>query len=216
MKKYIESGRVACLICSILCFLSLNAHARDGVVSGARAKELFNKVYNMVYGPQGTTLKYNVNIIGVYKTQGLIVYKGKKIYYTEKRYKAWEDGITAYMVDTKKKKVDIYRYDDDSKDSYLSKFKYDIDNFDFSYTTDNSFYYLTAKVKDPSFFGIKSVTAKIIRSNLSPVSLTIKLAIFRTTVQISDFHSGGIDDGVFVFPKEKFGGYEFIDHRKDK
>ena len=115
--------------------------------------QLFNKVYDLVFGPQGSALSYKVNIIGLYKTEGTIVYKGKKVHYSEKRYSAWEDGVTAYMVDKKKQEVNIYRYDDDEKDKYLSKFKYDVNNFDFSYTAQGDYYLITAKVRNSVFTG---------------------------------------------------------------
>lgn len=180
----------------------------------AKAKELFDKVYNLVFGKQGSSLSYKVNIIGLYKTEGKIVYKGKKVHYTEKRYMAWEDGVTAYMVDKKKREVKIYQHDDDEKDKYLSNFKYDVNNFDFSYTTEGDYYLITAKVRNSSFFGIKWVTAKVRKSNLYPVSMTIKLAMIRTTVEISNFRSGGIADSNFIFPKQQFKDYKFIDNRK--
>lgn len=177
------------------------------------AKELFTKVYNSVFGPQGCSLSYKVNIIGLYKTEGSIIYKEKKMQYEESRYMAWEDGITAYMVDKKKKTVDIYRYDDDRKDNYLAKFKYDINKFDFSYTTEGKYYILTAKVRDAKFFGIRWVQAKILKDTLTPESLTIKLAVIRTTVQISNFHSGNVSDNSFIFPKNRFKDYNFTDYR---
>lgn len=196
--------------------LPLGAAENSSLASDATAKELFNKVYNLVFGPQGSALSYKVNIIGIYKTEGNIVYKGKKLHYAEPRYMAWEDGITAYMVDKKKRQVNIYRYDDDNKDKYLSKFKYDVNNFDFSYEKDGDYYLITAKVKNASFFGIRSVTARVYKTNLHPVSLTIKLSFFRTTVQVSNFRSGKIADSNFVFPKDRFKDYEFIDHRGEK
>jgi hypothetical protein len=196
--------------------LPLGAAENSSLASDATAKELFNKVYNLVFGPQGSALSYKVNIIGIYKTEGNIVYKGKKLHYAEARYMAWEDGITAYMVDKKKRQVNIYRYDDDNKDKYLSKFKYDVNNFDFSYEKDGDYYLITAKVKNASFFGIRSVTARVYKTNLHPVSLTIKLSFFRTTVQVSNFRSGKIADSNFVFPKDRFKDYEFIDHRGEK
>lgn len=196
--------------------LPLGAAENSSLASDATAKELFNKVYNLVFGPQGSALSYKVNIIGIYKTEGNIVYKGKKLHYAEARYMAWEDGITAYMVDKKKRQVNIYRYDDDNKDKYLSKFKYDVNNFDFSYEKDGDYYLITAKVKNASFFGIRSVTARVYKTNLHPVSLIIKLSFFRTTVQVSNFRSGKIADSNFVFPKDRFKDYEFIDHRGEK
>ena len=206
---------IVSILISFLC-LSVQARANGSATSDPKARELFNKVYNMVFGPQGSALSYKVNIIGIYKTEGNIVYKGKKLHYAEARYMAWEDGITAYMVDKKKQQVNIYRFDDDNKDKYLSKFKYDVNNFDYSYVTEGNYYLVTAKVKNPSLFGIRSVTARVRKDNLYPVSLTIKLALLRTTVQISNFRSGKIADSNFVFPKEKFKDYEFIDHRNEK
>lgn len=196
----------------------LSVEAKDATPKSGNptATGLFNKVYNLVFGPQGSALSYKVNIIGLYKTEGNIIYKGKKLHYAEERYMAWEDGITAYMVDKKKKMVNIYRFDDDNKDKYLSKFKYDVNNFDYSYVQEGNYYLVTAKVKNPSLFGIRSVTARVRKDNLYPVSLTIKLALLRTTVQISNFRSGKIADSNFVFPKEKFKDYEFIDHRNEK
>ena len=206
---------IVSILISFLC-LSVQARANASATSDPKARELFNKVYNMVFGPQGSALSYKVNIIGIYKTEGNIVYKGKKLHYAEARYMAWEDGITAYMVDKKKKLVNIYRFDDDNKDKYLSKFKYDVKNFDYSYEDDGDYYLITAKVKNAGFFGIKSVTARVYKTNLYPVSLTIKLSFFRTTVQVFNFRSGKIADSNFVFPKEKFKGYEFVDHRNEK
>jgi hypothetical protein len=206
---------IVSILISFLC-LSVQARANASATSDPKAQELFNKVYNMVFGPQGSALSYKVNIIGIYKTEGNIVYKGKKLHYAEARYMAWEDGITAYMVDKKKKLVNIYRFDDDNKDKYLSKFKYDVKNFDYSYEDDGDYYLITAKVKNAGFFGIKSVTARVYKTNLYPVSLTIKLSFFRTTVQVFGFRSGKIADSNFVFPKEKFKGYEFVDHRNEK
>jgi len=54
------------------------------------------------------------------------------------------------------------------------------------------------------------------KNNLHPQSLNIKLAWFRTTVKITEFNSGNISDDIFVFPKNKFKDYEYIDHRKKK
>lgn len=203
------------LFVSVFC-LPLLAKDNSSASNAKEAKVLFDKVYNLVFGPQGSALLYKVNIIGLYKTEGSIVYKGNKLRYIEARYCAWEDGVTAYMVDKKKHQVNICRHDDDNKDKYLAKFKYDVNNFNFSYKTEGDYYLVTAKVKNSSLFGIKSVTAKVRKSNLYPVSMTIKLAFIRTTVLIDNFRSGKIADSNFIFPKEQFKDYEFIDHRNEK
>lgn len=217
MSLRLSCGRVKLLLITLLmCMISMSAVGKSPkAITGAPAKQLFTKVYNSVFGPQGSSLNYSVNIIGIYKTQGLIVYKGKKLHYSESRFCAWEDGVNAYMVDKKNKEVNLYRYDDDNKDKYLSKFKYDVNNFDFSYITQGNYYLITAKVRNAGFFGIRSVTAKVTRESLVPESMTIKLSIFSTTVKISNFRSGKIADSNFIFPKDKFRDYKFTDHRKD-
>lgn len=199
----------------IILFFSLSEKsiAAEKEHKGEEARELFDKVFNMVFGPEGSSLSYSVNIVGLYKTQGDVVYKDKKINYEEKRFAAWEDGKVAYMVDKEKKKVDIHDFDDDKKDKYLSMFKYDLNNFAYSYRVKGDYYELTAKVKNSKFFGIRSVTALVRKSNLHPVSLSIKLAFLTTTVQISNFRSGNIDESVFTFPKHRFTDYQYIDHR---
>ena len=204
------------LIYSIMLWLAVvgNAMAATEAESQTDARELFDKVFNMVFGPEGSSFTYSVNIVGLYKTQGDAVYKDKKITYNEKRFAAWEDGKVAYMVDRKEKKVDIHDFDDDKKDKYLSMFKYDVDNFAYSYKIKGEYYELTAKVRNSKFFGIRSVTALLRKSNLHPVSLSIKLAFITTTVEITNFRSGGIDDKVFIFPRNQFSDYKYIDHRK--
>lgn len=194
--------------------LPVHCMAEEKQDAQTEAQELFDKVYNMVFGPQGSSLSYSVNIIGLYKTQGDVVYKNKKIFYEEKRFCAWEDGKVAYMVDKKEKKVDVHDFDDEKKDKFLAMFKYDLNNFTYSYKDKGEYYELTAKVRKAKFFGIRSVTALVHKNNLHPVSLTIKLAFLSTTVQISNFHSGDIDDKVFNFPKSRFADYKFVEHRK--
>lgn len=204
------------LLYIIMLFFSLpiTGMAETNEHTQEEAREMFNKVFDLVFGPEGSSLSYSVNIVGLYKTQGDVIYKNKKICYEEKRYGAWENGTVAYMVDKKEKKVDIHDFDDESKDKYLSMFKYDVENFEYSYKEKGEYYELTAKVKNSKFFGIRNVTALIKKSNLHPVTLSIKLAFFTTIVEISNFRSGGIDDNVFNFPKNRFADYKYEDHRK--
>ena len=194
--------------------LSVMSKTADAVHRGEDARELFDKVFKMVFGPEGASLSYQVNIVGLYKTQGDVIYKGRKLNYEEKRFAAWEDGHVAYMVDKEKKKVEIRDFNDEKKDKYLSMFKYDVNNFDYSYKDTGEFYELTAKVRNSKFLGIRYVTAMVRKSNLHPVSLYIKLRFVSTTVQISNFHSGGVDDSAFIFPRNRFTDYEYVDHRK--
>ena len=73
------------------------------------ARQVFNKAYELVFGQQGCSLKYDVNLIGLYRTNGAIWYKGQKSKFIESRYLAWNDGKSYFLVDTKKKTVTAHR-----------------------------------------------------------------------------------------------------------
>jgi len=57
------------------------------------------------------------------------------------------------------------------------------------------------------------VKAWLTKHGYEPVRLRIKVAFFWTTVKISDFKSGGISDDIFVFPRETFKDWKFVDKR---
>ena len=196
-------------ILSILFALSIHAQETP---NARQARQIFDRTYNMVFGERGSSLHYAVNIIGIYKTAGNIWYKGKKSKYAESRYASWNDGTTAYMVDNKKKTVEIYRADDDSKDEYLSKFKFNADDYTYHVAKATQGYELSIKPKHSGIAGIKEVKA-IIDRNYHPISMRIKVAFFWTTVKISNFKSSGIADSTFTFPRNQFKTYKFTDKR---
>lgn len=199
----------------VVVFLSVEvAHAQQ--TNAEEARDLFNSVYQMVFGKQGSTLRYDVNIIGIYKTNGTIWYKQKKMRYSEPRYASWNDGITAYMVDHKKKTVRIYRSDDDKKDTYLSKFKYNLNDYEYSWENVDDGIEITLKPKRSGLIGIRQVKGVIDRETHYPLYLRIKVAFFWTTVRISNFRSGDIGDDNFIFPALRFKSYVTTDHRSDK
>ena len=199
----------------VLLALPCTHMAAQHATNAQQARSIFNRTYQMVFGAEGSTLHYDVNIIGIYKTAGNICYKGKKMRYEEERYDSWNDGVTAYMVDKKKKTVGIYKATSDKKDKYLSKFKYDLDDFDYSWRSFKGDYLVTMKLKSAKFFGIREVEGIIDSKTYYPTSVRIKVAFFWTTVKISNFKSGNIDDSVFVFPRNAFKGYSIEDHRND-
>lgn len=180
-----------------------------------QARQAFEKVYNLVFGNNGSALSYSVNIIGLYKTQGSIIYKGKKVMYAEKRYASWNDGNTAYMVDKKKKIIDVYRADDDNKDKYLSKFKFNINDYTYSWRREKNMIEISIKAKHSGLMGIKEVKGLINEADFHPISLRIKVAFFWTTVKISKVRYGGISDQSFVFPKSHFTGFSYNNHLND-
>lgn len=179
-------------------------------------RKTFDKVYNMVFGPQGSTLRYDVNIIGLYKTHGTIWYKGKKQRFSDERVNTWNDGTTAYMVFRKKKTVEIHEANSDKKDKYSGKFKFSLDDFDYSMKTEGSDLLFILKQRKKAKGTIKEVRALVDAKTLAPKFVKIKVALFWAKIKISNFKSGGISDDIFVFPAKNYKeGYKWIDKRKE-
>ena len=88
-----------------------------------QARKMFDEVYEKVFGVQGASLHYKVNVANIYKTEGTIWYKGKKSKYASSSSKSWNDGVTAYVVKEDKKRVEIYRGDDPKQSRFGDDFK---------------------------------------------------------------------------------------------
>ena len=179
-----------------------------------QARRIFNTAYQKVFGEQGATLHYDVNIIGIYKTNGTIWYKGKKSKFVDEKMNSWNDGTTVYTIKNKKKKkeVEIHSAKNNKSDKYSSKFKFEPDNFDYSISEHEQGLMLMLKAKKGAK-GIKEIHALVERKTYNPISLRIKVSIIWTTIKISNFQSGGITDEILRFPKEKYKDYEFVDKR---
>lgn len=180
-----------------------------------QARRVFNKAYSLVFGPQGASLHYDVNIIGIYKTQGTIWYKGNKQKFIDEKVNTWNDGVTAYMAYRKKKVIEIHHAQSDKKDKYSGKFKFIPEDFNYSIAEDGDDLLLTLKQKRHAKGTIKEVKAWVKRKTFEPLRLRIKVAIVWTTVKISNFKSGNISNDLFVFPKEQYKDWKFIDKRQE-
>ena len=179
------------------------------------ARQLFDKVYNKVFGPAGCTLRYDVNIIGLYKTHGVIWYKGKKQRFSDERVDTWNDGVTAYMVYRKKKVVEIHDANSDKKDKYSGKFKFALDDFDYSKEMEDGDLVLVLKQRKDAKGTIKEVRAYVNPRTLTPKYVKIKVAFIWTKIEISNFKAGSINDNIFVFPRDQYpkSEYKYVDKR---
>ena len=169
-----------------LCFMALAAQSQE-TPNAQQARRVFNETYKMVFGEQGSQLHYKVNIIGIYKTEGTIWNKGKKSKFIDERYIAWNNDVTYYRYERKKNSVTIYDAHSDERDKYATKFKFVPDNYTYS-------------IKDAE-------------KTRYPLSVRIKVGIFHTTIKISEFKVGGINDDFFEFPREQYKDCKFIDKR---
>lgn len=177
-----------------------------------QAREIFDKVWNSMYGPQGATLHYSVNIIGIYKTEGTIWQKGKKSKYQSDNSKMWNDGKTCYVV--KKKEVTIFDANDKSRDKHASKFQFEPNNYTYHIADDKEGLLITIKQKSSKVKGVSEVRLLIDRHTFAPKRLRIKVGLIHATIHISQFRSGGLDDSIFTFPRELYQGYKFVDKRQ--
>jgi hypothetical protein len=142
--------------------------------------------------------------------------KGKKQKFVDEKVNTWNDGTTAYMCYRKRKTVEIHHANSDKKDKYSGRFKFSLDDFNYSIAKDPEGLLITLKQKKKAKGTIKEVRALISEPELEPVRLRIKVAFFWTTVKISNFKSGGITDDLFVFPRKNYQeGWKFVDKRKD-
>ncbi len=180
--------------------------------NATEARKMFDNTYKMVFGDQGSTLHYNVNIIGILKVDGNIWYKGKKSKFAESRYLSWNDGVKDYWVDQKKKTVTLYQSGSEKKDKYAGKFEFHPNDYNYSWENCKEGYVINIDARKKTK-GIKHIKAVIDKKTKAPISLKIKVMWFWTTVKISHFQSGNIDDDEFVFPAAKYKGYKFYDER---
>ena len=191
---------------------ALTAVQAEDNPNARQARRIFNQAYQQVFGEQGATLRYDVNIIGIYKTYGTIWYNGKKSKFVDAKMNSWNDGETVYTIKKKKKEVEIHSAKNNKSDKYSSKFKFEPENFDYSIANHEQGLMLMLKAKKGAK-GIKEVHALVKRQSYEPISVRIKIAFIWTTIRISNFKSGGITDEMLRFPAEKYKDYKFVDKR---
>lgn len=194
--------------------LALGIQAQEQETPNAKqAHRIFMDIYGKLFGEEGGTLHYKVNIIGIYKTEGTIWMRQKKSKFIDERYIAWNDDVTYYRLERKKNRVTIYDAHSDERDKYATKFKFEPDNYTYSIKDEKKKgIAITLKAKK-GVKGIKEARVMLERNTLTPTSIRIRLGIFHTTIKISNFKLGGISDETFKFPKEQYKHCEYVDKR---
>ncbi len=201
------------LMLGLMLMLSvLGLHAQE-TANSRQARKMFDEVYEKVFGAHGATLHYKVNVANLYKTEGTIWYKGKKSRYISKNSKAWNDGVTSYVVKDDKKRVEIYNSNDPKQSRYGDDFKFEPNNYNYHITSDSKGYLLTLRVKK-GMKGMKEIRALLDKKTRDPLQLRIKVAFIWANVDVSQFKAGGITDDTFTFPRNQYKDYEVVDKRK--
>jgi hypothetical protein len=209
MKRLMRKGIILAVIMLIGTVCSVQAQDN---ANSRQARRIFNNAYQQVFGEQGATLHYDVNITGIYKTRGTIWYKGKKSKFDEARMTSWNDGKYVYTFKKKKREVELHTAKNNKSDKYSQKFKFEPENYNYSIAeADNGLLVTLKLIKGRK--GMKEIHALLERKTYHPISVRIKIAFIWTTIKISDFQSGGITDEMLRFPKEQFKDYKFVDKR---
>lgn len=211
--KFIDLRQRLNILFTLLCLLfPLGTQAQE-TPNAQQARRMFDQAYQMVFGPEGSQLHYAVNIIGIYKTEGTIWTKGKKSKFIDEKYIAWNDDVTYYRLERKKKTITIYDAHSEERDKYATKFKFTPDNYTYSIKNDEKKgYYITLKAKK-GVKGIKEARVLLDHHTHYPINVRVKVGIFHTTIKISNFKVGGIPDQMFTFPRSQYLDYKFIDKR---
>ena len=178
------------------------------------ARRIFDDAYNQVFGPQGSTLHYDVNLIGVYKTEGTIWYKGKKSKFVDNKLTQWNDGQTVYALFKKKNTIEIYDAKTGRHDKYASKFKFALDDFDYSMERKGDNIIINMKQRHGAKGTVKQAKVVLDARTHAPKGAKVKVTFFWANITISNFRSGDIADDIFVFPRSSYGeGYKYLDKR---
>ena len=202
------------MILWLLLMLSAIGMQAQETANARQARQMFDEVYEKVFGSQGASLHYKVNVASLYKTEGTIWYKGKKSKYASKTGRSWNDGVTAYVVKDDKKRVEIYKGDDPKQSRFGDDFKFEPENYTYQVANTSEGYLITLRGKK-GVKAMKEIRALLDKNTRNPIQLRIKVAIIWANVDISNFKSGGITDQTFVFPRSQFKGYEVVDKRGD-
>lgn len=180
-----------------------------------QARKMFDEVYQKVFGEQGASLHYKVDVASVYKTEGTIWYKGKKSKYESESSKSWCDGVTAYVVKDKKQTVEMFAATSSKRSRFGDDFKFESENYTYHIANEGDDYLLTLRGKK-GVKAMKEIRILMDRATRTPSSVRIKVAFIWANVLISNLKSGGLKDEIFVFPRSRYNAYKFIDRRDEK
>ena len=199
------------ILFAIHCSL-FTAMAQD-TPNARQAKRIFNTAWNRIYGDEGVRFHYKIDILHLYKEEGISCNKGDKERSEHKNTIIYSDGKLKHVVRTNKKVVELHDPKVNKADEKLQMFKFDPDSYNYAIAKDPEGFLITLTAKPGAKVKMKKVEAIISEGNYYPKRLRIKVSIFWCNIFISDFPAGNIDDSIFVFPKEKYKDFTVEDLR---
>ena len=217
MIKFLTEGQkehkgFALFVLMFLCLNILPASAQD-TPNSRQAKRVFNTAWNHIFGPDGVTFHYKIDILHLYKEEGTSGNKGDMARSEYKGSKMWNDGTVKHIVREKKGYVEIHDPKVNKADEKLQMFKFEPDSYEYYIAKDPEGLKVTLLAKPGVKVKMKKIIALLEPNTYYPKRLRIKVSIFWCTITFSNFQAGNISDDVFVFPKEKYKNYQFKDLR---
>ncbi len=217
MIKFLTEGQkehkgFALFVLMFLCLNILPASAQD-TPNSRQAKRVFNTAWNHIFGPDGVTFHYKIDILHLYKEEGTSWNKGDMARSEYKGSKMWNDGTVKHIVREKKGYVEIHDPKVNKADEKLQMFKFEPDSYEYYIAKDPEGLKVTLLAKPGVKVKMKKIIALLEPNTYYPKRLRIKVSIFWCTITFSNFQAGNISDDVFVFPKEKYKNYQFKDLR---
>ncbi len=217
MIKFLTEGQkehkgFALFVLMFLCLNILPTSAQD-TPNSRQAKRVFNTAWNHIFGPDGVTFHYKIDILHLYKEEGTSWNKGDMARSEYKGSKMWNDGTVKHIVREKKGYVEIHDPKVNKADEKLQMFKFEPDSYEYYIAKDPEGLKVTLLAKPGVKVKMKKIIALLEPNTYYPKRLRIKVSIFWCTITFSNFQAGNISDDVFVFPKEKYKNYQFKDLR---
>ncbi len=217
MIKFLTEGQkehkgFALFVLMFLCLNILPASAQD-TPNSRQAKRVFNTAWNHIFGPDGVTFHYKIDILHLYKEEGTSWNKGDMARSEYKGSKMWNDGTVKHIVREKKGYVEIHDPKVNKADEKLQMFKFEPDSYEYYIAKDPEGLKVTLLAKPGVKVKMKKIIALLEPNTYYPKRLRIKVSIFWCTITFSNFQAGNISDDVFVFPREKYKNYQFKDLR---
>ena len=203
--------RVIVIMFTIHCSL-FTTMAQD-TPNARQAKRIWQTAYNHIYGNEGAKFHYKIDILHLYKEEGMSCNKGDKERSEHKNTIIYSDGKLKHVVKTNKKVVELHDPKVNKADEKLQMFKFDPNSYNYAIAKEGDNFLVTLTAKPKANVKMKKIEALLTQGNYYPIKLRIKVSIFWCTINISDFQSGNIDDSIFVFPQEKYKDYQVEDLR---
>ena len=205
------AARLVTVIVAVTC--SLHVTAADETPNAQQARRIFTTAYGKFYGKEGVGFHYRISILRIYSSEGTAWYKGNKSKSVSKASIIWDNGDIKYILRRGKGIVEIHDPKVNKKDKLLQKFKFNVDDYDYSIANDHEGLLITLKAKKGAKTSMSQIQAYLDPRTYYPKRLRIKVAFFWANIYFSNFKAGGIDDSLFEYPRQDYPDYKIVDER---